>query len=77
MPSKLNLVEESDGVVFAIQRAYLVLVWAKLLSIVCSTKDQHFHVYYYMIGGIDVAVPHLSLEELPTATKYVVEKVLI
>ena len=36
-----------------------------------------FTKYYYMIGGIDVAVSHLSLEELPAAAKYVVEKVLI
>ena len=34
-------------------------------------------MYYYMIGGIDVAVSHLSFEELPTEAKYVVEKVML
>ncbi len=32
-------------------------------------------IYYYLVGGIDLAVTHLCIEELPSATQYVVEQV--
>ena len=86
MPNKLNLTEENNGVVFFICNTEGLLGghYAHLGQVIvhnvfnegpafpCLPKA----VYCYMIGGIDVAVPHLSLEELPAEAKYVVEKVI-
>ena len=87
MPSKLNLVEESDGVLFFTCNTESLLGghYARLGQVYVHSvlnEGPAFPylpkaVYYYMIGGIDVAVPHLSLEELSKAAEYVVEKVLI
>ena len=87
MPTRLNLVEENNGVVFftcntesLLGGHYACLGQVIVHSVLnegpafpCLPKA----VYYYMIGGIDVAVPHLSLEELPAEAQYVVEKVMI
>ena len=32
-------------------------------------------IYYYLVGGIEHAVSHLSVDELPLEVRYVVRKV--
>ena len=86
MPNKLNLVEENNGVVFftcntegllgghytRLGQVIVHSVLNKEPAFPCLSKA----VYYHMIGEIDVAAPHLSLEELPAEAKYVVEKII-
>ena len=86
LPNKLNLVEENNGVFFftcntesLLGRHYERLGQVIVHSVLnegpafpCLPKA----IYYYMVGGIDSAVPHLSLEELPAETQYVVKKVI-
>lgn len=33
-------------------------------------------ILLYLVGGVDLAVTHLCVEELPSATQYVVEQVM-
>ena len=84
MPSSLNL-EENYRVVFFTcntesllgchyERLGQVIVHSVLNegpAFLCLPKA----IYYYMVGGTDAVVPHLSLEELPAETQYVVKKV--
>ena len=32
-------------------------------------------VYYYFVGGLEIAIPHLTVEELPMASEHVIKKV--
>jgi hypothetical protein len=85
MPNRLNLVEENSGVVFftcnteGLLGGHYARLGQVIVHSVLNEGPAFPHlpkaVYYYMIGGIDVAVPHLSIEELPAEAKYVVEKV--
>ena len=81
MPNKLNLVENNGVVFFTCNTEGLLgchcahLGQLIIHSVVNEGPCLPKAVYYYMISGIDVAVPHFSLEELPAEAKYVVEKV--
>ena len=87
MPSKLSLFEINDLVQFPTGHTDALLggYYRRLGQVIVHNVVQegpgfpHLpkSIYYYLVGGVDLAVTHLCVEELPCATQYVVEQVRI
>lgn len=85
MPTKLNLVEENDGVLFFTSNAESLLGghYSRLGQVIVHSILQGGPafpclpraIYYYLVGGIEHAMTHLSVDELPLHVQYVVKQV--
>lgn len=85
VPQKLHLIEENGSIAFPTCNTDSLLSghYARLGKLIVSSILQEGPgfpffpkaVYYYLVGGIEKAVTHLSVDELPVATEYVVKKV--
>ena len=85
MLTKLHLVEENNGVLFFTCNTESLLGnhYSRLGQVIvhsilqggpafpCLPKA----VYYYLIGGIELAISHLSVDELPLEVQFIVRKV--
>lgn len=87
MPKELKLIEENGAIHFLTCNTDSVLCrhYARFAQFIVYSVLQegpgYPHLpkalYYYLVGGVDMAIEHLSLDELPLATQYVVEQVYL